>query len=521
MAGTAVTPFSSQKVSHKNVAFLELDNLNRFGEYTRLLFQDTSSTNAAELRYAGRIAHLLKDRGVRAGDRVLTVLPNTPELTASFQATWSLGAVIVPITPLWAITELAHAIADSGASVVLTCPPFASLVREASQLVSNYRLLSFGSTDVAGFDNIAGELTDCPSIETPVDRSATDIAILLYTSGTTAKPKGVVVTHGNVAAAMESVKAVNPVLQHLPMLHALPLTHIFGILVLQLSNYWGLQSVLIRQFDPLMVYQAIQRYGVGYLLAVPTMLLYLLHHPDRTLYNLSSLKRVISGGANLPEPLRLGFESAFHCHVEQGYGMSETGFCACYAEGDPYRINSVGRPCPGFEVCIADELDQSLPARSVGEICMISPSVTPGYWNDPESTRGAFTNGWFRSGDVGYQDEDGFLYITDRKKDLIIKGGENLSPREIEEALFAHHAIAEAAVVGVPDPIFGEAVCAVVQLRSGAMAGEEEIRQHVAQRLGRFKAPSQVVFQSALPRNYTGKIDKRTIRSQLAMRNVA
>jgi acyl-CoA synthetase (AMP-forming)/AMP-acid ligase II len=152
---------------------------------------------------------------------------------------------------------------------------------------------------------------------------------------------------------------------------------------------------------------------------------------------------------------------------------------------------------------------------------MISPSVTPGYWNDPESTRAAFTNGWFRSGDVGYQDEDGFLYITDRKKDLIIKGGENLSPREIEEALFAHHAIAEAAVVGVPDPIFGEAVCAVVQLRSGAMAGEEEIRQHVAQRLGRFKAPSQVVFQSALPRNYTGKIDKRTIRSQLAMRNVA
>jgi long-chain acyl-CoA synthetase len=305
------------------------------------------------------------------------------------------------------------------------------------------------------------------------------------------------------------------------MLHALPLTHIFGTLIFQLSNYWGLQSVLVRQFDPVVVYQAIQRHGVGYLLAVPTMLVYLLHHPDRAKYDLSSLKRVISGGAHLPEPLRLAFQQTFQCRVEQGYGMSETGFSACYAEDEPYRIHSVGRPCPGFEVQIVDDNNKPLPRRSVGEICIVSPSVTPGYWNDSNSTRAAFTSGWFHTGDVGYQDEDGYLYITDRKKDLVIKGGENLSPREIEEVLNTYQAIAEAAVVGVPDPTFGEAVCAVVQLRPGAMAGEEEIRQYVANCLGRFKAPSQVVFQSNLPRNYTGKIDKRAIRSQLALRNVA
>ena len=247
------------------------------------------------------------------------------------------------------------------------------------------------------------------------------------------------------------------------------------------------------------------------------MLVYLLHHPARSRHQLSTLDRVISGGAALPEQVRLDFENTFDCRVQQGYGLSESFAIATGYDGQtPYRPGSAGQPAPGLEIRIDDYKNQPLPARKVGEICLRGANITPGYWQDPSATVAAISGEWFRTGDVGYLDEDGFLFITDRKKDLIIKGGENISPGEIEDVIYMHPAVAEVAVIGVPDDLFGEEIWAVVQTKPGQEVAGEEIQRHVAAHLTRFKVPARVVFQSSLPKNCNGKIVKRQIREKLA-----
>jgi len=504
------------KVSRSNIAFLEHENIERYGSYTRLHYENRSYTNIDELLYAGRIAKTLREKGVRPGDRVFVVMPNTPELTATFQAVWTIGAVMVPVNVLWSAAEFAYALHSSKAVAVLTVAPLAARIREAaltSQIAP--RLLCFGETDVAGFENIAPEVASAPAQCTPVDRAPTDIAMLLYTSGTTARPKGVVMTHQNIPATMDAVHCVNPSLPRRPILHVLPMNHIFGAILVQLSNRWGFTSVLARQFDPVAIFNAIQQHQIGYALMVPTMLMYLIHHPERAKYDVSSLYRIITGGASLSESLRLSIQQAFQCRVDQGYGLSETGFISCYGDREEYRANSTGRPCPGFEVRIVDEHGRSVTPPNVGEICVQGASIMQGYWNDPVATSEAVRGEWFHTGDIGYFDGDGYLYITDRKKDLIIKGGENISPREIEEAITRNPAVADAAVVGVPDADFGEVICAVVELRPGATATENDILEHTARFVSKFKQPAKVVFQK-LPRTATGKVNKVAIREQLA-----
>jgi long-chain acyl-CoA synthetase len=500
-----------------NVAALELEYIERFGTYTRLFHEDASYTNLEELVYASKLARLLRDYGVRPGDRIVTVMPNSPALTASFQAIWTLGAVAIPIMPQWTAAEVSHVLTNSGAKVVLTAPPLTAKLTRASEHVETVKhLLVFGDTDLPGTESIAPLDGGNSTIETPADRSRSDLAMLLYTSGTTAKPKGVMITHGNVLSSFANAFQLNPDLPKGPMLHMLPLTHVFGILMLKLANGWGLSSVLLSQFDPTRALQSIERHKPHYMPVVPTMLVYLLHHPERDKYNVSSLRRITNGGAALSEPLRLDFERAFGCRVEQGYGLSESvAVAAGYAEDTPYRPGSAGVATPGVQIRILDENNETLPPRGLGEICLSGGNITQGYWQDAEATRAAFSDGWLHTGDVGYLDEDGFLFITDRKKDLIIKGGENISPREIEEILANHPAVAESAVIGIPDPVFGEEICAVVQLKPGAQAGQEEMRAHVARFLTKFKIPVRVVFESALPRTSTGKVSKRDLRRQL------
>lgn len=503
-----------------NIARLEIENLERYGVYPRLHFAGRSYTNQEELQYAGGLARLLQERGVSPGERVAVILPNTPDLTASFQAIWTVGAVVVPVIPMWTAAEIGHVLRHSGATAALTMPRLAPLVQEAGQGIAALKhKLVLGEGDVSGMESIASEVASGSSLETPAERSAEDLAMLLYTSGTTARPKGVMITHANIAAALESATCLNPDLPRRPMLHVLPLTHVFGLLMLKLANAWGLRSVLLGQFDPVKVFQLIESHRIGYLPAVPTILVYLLHHPERGKFDLSSLYRMTIGGAALPEKLRLDCQKVFPGRIEQGYGLSESLAVATeYDDHEPYRPGSAGRPEPGVELRIVDEHNQSLLAGQGGEICLRGANICAGYWQDPEATRQAFQDGWFHTGDVGHLDADGYLYITDRKKDLIIKGGENISSREIEEALYLHPAVAEAAVVGMPDAVFGEEICAVIQLKPGAEASDEDIRRHVGQHLARFKVPRRVVFQAALPKNWTGKIQKRALREQFASR---
>jgi long-chain acyl-CoA synthetase len=512
---TAVAAFP--KIISGNFARFDLDNIERFGLYTRLYYEDRALTNAEELKYAGKLAAILKECGVERGDRVIAMLPNCPELTALFQAVWTLGAIIAPIMPNWTAKEVCTVIENAEPACVVTIPQLAPLLGGAlAGIGSSARLLVFGSTESAEAENILPHITSAIPIETPVNRAGSDYALLLYTSGTTAAPKGATLTHDNLFAALDSAYRRNGQLPRGPMLHVLPLTHSYGLLLLNAANGWGFENVLLRQFDPVRVFETIERHRVQYLQVVPTMIVYLLNHPERERFNLSSLRRIISGGAALPEALRDAFEKAVHCRVEQGYGLSETvALTTGYAPDEPYRPGSAGKAAPGVELRIIDGDCVSLPPKVPGEICIFGRNVMQGYWRDPDATHQAFAGNWFRTGDIGYLDEDGYLFITDRKKDLIIKGGENISPREIEEALHVHPAVAAAAVVGIPDDLYGETICAVVQLRPGRTATSDELREHVSRHVTKFKVPSRVLFWNELPRSFTGKVSKRDVRERL------
>jgi long-chain acyl-CoA synthetase len=500
-----------------NLARLELENIERFGVYTRLYFEDRSYTNAEELRQAGSLARVLEGYGVRRGSRVLVMLPNSPELTAAFQAIWMIGATIIPVIPQWTAGEVTNILRSSEPDVALTVPPLAPRIDQANaQAPALKHLLVLGASEVVGSVDISGAVQSAPPVETPVDSSPSDLAILLYTSGTTGTPKGVMLAHENMAAALDSAYRQNPDLERGAMLNALPLTHVYGILAQNMASRWGWSTVLMHQFDPTRALELIERYKVRYLPAVPTMLMYLLQHPERPRRDLSSLSRIISGGAALPERLRQEVERVFQCRIDQGYGLSESASVATgYEVERPYRAGSVGVASPGVDISIRDDQDQPLALGENGEICLKGLNIMTGYWRDPAATKEILKEGWLNTGDIGFLDEEGYLFITDRKKDLIIKGGENISPREIEEAFYLHPAVAEAAVVGVPDAIYGEEICAVLQLKVGAQAIEEDLRLHVAQYVTKFKVPSRVVFQPMLPKNMTGKILKYKIRAQL------
>ncbi len=303
------------------------------------------------------------------------------------------------------------------------------------------------------------------------------------------------------------------------MLQPLPLTHVFGLIAQTMANRWGWSTVLMSQFEPVRVLETIQSHRIRFLPVVPTMLVYLLHHPERPRFDTSSLDVIITGGAALPVPLGHAAAGIFRCRVYQGYGLSESASIATgYEFNSTYKPGSAGRPAPGVDIRILDDRDQLLPTGQVGEICLAGDHIMTGYWNDPEATRQTLNGGWLHTGDLGYLDPGGYLFITDRKKDLIIKGGENISPREIEDALQLHPAVMEAAVIGLPDALYGEEIWAVVQLKPGAQADEESIRQHMAGHVTKFKLPARVVFQPMLPRNSSGKVLKRRIRAQLLAR---
>jgi long-chain acyl-CoA synthetase len=493
-----------------NLARLGEDSVERFGEYTALHFEGRELTNVDQQRTAARVANALVRLGVQPGDRVVVLLPNYPEVLAAYTGILKAGAVIVPIVFLLSPDEVRHILADSAAKVVITAPELAAKVEGwRGSLIA---VGGEGGGARAWDDWIARE----PDAFTTMERADGDLAVILYTSGTTGKPKGVALSHANLASNARAAASIYELDRERWSLGVLPLSHSYGLVTLNAGNILGTKSVLLRWFNPDAVLDAITRFRVQSMAGVPTMYVYLLNHAGADHYDTSSMRSWGSGAAPLPLEIVEPFEKKFGGRLVEGYGLTEVSPVVTSTRlSAPRKPGSVGQPLPGVEVAILDADDRALPVGETGEIGVRGPNVMLGYYGLPDETARALRNGWLHTGDVGRLDADGFLYIVERKKDLIIRGGFNVYPREVEEVLYAHPAVAEAAVVGMRDPLMGEEVCAFVVLKGGAATDADALIDFCRSRLAKYKCPREVRFVPSLPKNPVGKILRKELRARL------
>ena len=490
-----------------NLARLGEENVRRFGEYVALHFEGRELTNVDQQRMAARVANALRRLGVAPGDRVLVLLPNCPQVLQAYAGILKAGAVIVPVVFLLSAEEVRHILDDSGAKVVITSPELAA---KTEGWTGDVVLVGGDGAGRAWDDWLAGERDQCETVE----RADEDLAVILYTSGTTGRPKGVALSHGNLASNARSAASLSELDREQWTLAVLPLSHSYGLTLMNAGHLLGTKSVLLRWFTPDLVLDTIQTFRVQSMAGVPTMYVYLLNYPDAGRYDTSSMRSWGSGAAPLPIEIVEPFEKKFGGRMLEGYGLTEASpVVSAHRLSGVRKLGSVGTPIPGVEVAILDDHDRALPVNEVGEIGVRGPNVMLGYYRLPDETDQTLRNGWLHTGDVGRLDEDGFLWIVERKKDLIIRGGFNIYPREVEEVLYAHPAIAEAAVVGVRDALMGEEVCAFVALKTGATADAAAIIGFCQERLAKYKTPREVRFLPALPKNPVGKILRKELRT--------
>jgi long-chain acyl-CoA synthetase len=455
---------------------------------------------------AARAAGILRGLGVGVGDRVGLMLPNVPFFPMVYYGALRLGAVVVPMNPLLKDREVAFQLEDSGAKALLAWHGFAEAAEGGARGAGAECLL-------VEPQDFLGRLGSADPVEDVAERADDDLAVIIYTSGTTGTPKGAALTHHNLLDAAQVGVDLVDFRPESVTLAVLPLFHVFGMnSAMNASFLAGACLTLQPRFDPEQTLEIVQRDQVTNFLGVPTMYAALLHHPEREKYGVSSLELCVSGGAPMPVEILRGFEEAFGCKVLEGYGLSETTGMASFNRPDRERkAGSIGLPVDGAEMRVVDEDGKELPQGEVGEIVIRSPHVMRGYWNRDDATAEVMRDGWFHTGDMGRLDEEGYFYIVDRKKDLIIRGGYNVYPREIEEVVYEHPAVREAAVVGVPHESLGEEVGAAVALKQGAELTADELRDWVKQRVAAYKYPRVIWFVDELPKGPTGKILKREV----------
>ncbi len=462
-----------------------------------------------------RTANLLASHGIRKGDVVSLLLPNSIEYVIAYFACWQIGALAGPINSLLKAQEIAYVIANSEAKAWLVNQEFLPVVEATRDQLRSQPCV------VIPFDNEA-EATHGVSetSEYEVDLTSDDEAIIIYTSGTTGKPKGCVLTHGNVIANARQISSWLHFTESDRLLTMMPLFHMNAVSVTTMSAvYAGGSTVVSPKFSASRFWQIISEYEITSFGSVATMLSMLLStYPDGVPRGLKTdqLRFAMCGSAPVPAEVLRRFEETFNCLVIEGYGLSESTCRSTFNPPDKRRRpGSCGLPI-GNEMRVVDDEDRDMPDGELGEIVLRGENILSGYYKNDQANETAFRNGWFHTGDIGYRDSDGFYYIVDRKSDMIIRGGENIYPREIDEVLYQHPDIAAAAAVGVPDELYGEEVAAAVVLKAEAKTSEQEVIDFCKARLADFKCPKTVHFLDDIPKGPTGKLLKRELARMLS-----
>ena len=497
-----------------SLALLSDDNIRRYGEYEALAFEGRRITNMDQHRAASRVAHALVRLGLQPGDRVVVMLPNCPQVMQSYGGILRVGAVIVPVIFLLGEAEIAHIVADSEARVVITSSDMVGKIEKQIGVLPNLRhVLLVDGGGQGGLRSFEEETSGESDRFEAVPRGDGDLAALLYTSGTTGTPKGVALSHANLESNARASASLFELDRERWSVGVLPLSHSYGLTVMNAGHILGSRSALLRWFNPEEVLKTIQEFRAEAMSGVPTMFVYLLNYPGASAYDTSTMRLWGSGAAPLPVEIVEPFERRFGGKLLEGYGLTEASpVVSAHRLSGVRKLGSVGQPIPGVTVSIRDDDDRALPTDEVGEVCVQGPNVMLGYYRNPQETAKTIRGGWLRTGDLGRLDADNYLYIVERKKDLIIRGGFNIYPRDVEEALYAFPAVAEAAVIGLPDTLMGEEVVAFVVLKPGQAATADEVAGFCQGRLAKYKCPKEIRFVDALPKSPVGKILRKELR---------
>jgi long-chain acyl-CoA synthetase len=453
---------------------------------------------------SARVAAAHTADGLRPGDRVGLMLPNVPSFVVLYYGILRAGGVVVSINPLFKAREVEYYLSDSGAGRLFTVDQAVTEAEPATRATGT-RLLRVDPTDLT---TLMGAHEPLPTV---CDRSGDATAAIFYTSGTTGRPKGAELTHDNLIRNVDVVTHLFDLTEQDVVLGCLPLFHIFGQgCAMNTALQQGACLVLIPRFEPASVLRAVAEHGVTVFEGVPTMYAALMAEPGEA--DTSSLRLCVSGGASLPVPVLHGFEKRFECVVLEGFGMSECSPVVSFNHlGRPRKAGSIGTPVEGVEVRVLAPDGTPVPRGETGELAVRGHNVMKGYWNRPDATAEAVVDGWLRTGDLVREDQDGYLFVVDRKKDMIIRGGYNVYPREIEEVLYEHADVLEAAVLGIPHDTLGEDIAAAVVLRPGAEQQPDELRRFVKERVAPYKYPRTILYLDVLPKGPSGKILKREI----------
>jgi long-chain acyl-CoA synthetase len=509
---------------------------------TALIFVDSKITYRQLNDMANRFANALIDMGVKPGDKVAMLMPNMPQLAAAVYGAWRAGAVVVMNNPLYTDVELEYQFNNSGSTFLvaidLICPRMIALrpkTKIKNLVVAHIRdhlkfpkkqLLPILAKDkhrkIPPTPNVhewMDILKKYPATDPQIPVDFDGLACLQYTGGTTGVSKGVMLTHANLSKNVQQIVAWFPGFNKGEISHlgVLPIFHSFGLTCcLNICVWMGWTDVLIPRPEPQAILEAIHKYKINFFPAVPTMYVGVLNHPEASKFNLTSIKGCFSGAAPLPVEVIKDFEAKTGSQICEGYGLSET---SPVATTNPYKgktkVGSIGLPMPDTDLKIVDLVDgtKELPVGEAGEILIKGPQVTGGYYQMPEETANTLKDGWLYTGDIGKMDEEGYFYIVDRKKDMVIAGGYNIYPREIDEVLFEHPKILEACAVGIPDPYRGETIKAFVVLKPGETLTGEEVIKYCAEKLAKYKVPKTVDFMTALPKSGVGKILRKELRA--------